>query len=780
MTVYGDKLQELEVDVGYVSLYDVSGIGLDLTLVGATWSGTGGPGPSLPGYINLDGVDDYATADDDDSITYVEFDSGSHGVWIWVPDTENNSDDWAVVFGKGAGGGYEFRHTASIPDLRWSPRASLGVEDIDTPTGEWVFYAATIEYEGNLSSRLRLLRRQGTDESMVEVFNEALTNEGYRYPATHSGDLFLGTRGGTQRYFHGRITGYFSVRRLLTVAEFDDLYDAAMEESAPANSRLWSVATRETNTDLVSSYSAPFTFLLEEADPGHVNLGAPDSLVVVSEVTSPTLTQASQVAPDGLTVEGVVSSPTVTQAHSAAPGAASVDAVVSEPTVAQAHDLAPDGLVSVSDVNEPGLQQEGALNPDNQAVHSFVSEPTLSQGHELTASGIDCSTAVSSPQTVQDYKLVANAIVSDTVVSSPTLIQAHSVVPDGLVSITTSVGGTLSQVGEANPDDIASNNTVSSPNLTQSHSIQAESLTSTTTVSDSSLTQAHSVAPDGLVSTTFAGSPTISQEGELGVDDVAVVNTVSSPNLTQNYALTAEGVSVSSEVSTAIIPTMAASEWTSYIEATTSIGAINLGTPDSLTVTNVTESPGISTAGDIVVDGDVVNTFISEPALVQASEINVFNIDIVTTVSTTTVFDPTLVTYGIGSLVVGVTVYQVTPELEPEFFNEVHSTITSPTLLQNHVDLGTPHTLIIENFTSSPTAGIPPIVEIGVAPGYPKIDDEPATVALDAEFDVLPVFDPVAASTSRLDAQQDTDAGIQMVFINTVKIDDQPNEVRIG
>ena len=253
---------------------------------------------------------------------------------------------------------------------------------------------------------------------------------------------------------------------------------------------------------------------------------------------------------------------------------------------------------------------------------------------------------------------------------------------------------------------------------------------------------------------------TLSYEHVTNPDDSASLTTISSPTLIQAHSV--------------------ASEWTSYIEATTSIGAINLGTPDSLTVTNVTESPGISAAGDIVVDGDVVNTFISEPALIQASEINVFNIDIVTTVSTTTVFEPTLVTYGIGSPVVGVTVYQVTPQLWPEFFNEVHSTITSPTLLQNHVDLGTPHTLIIENFTSSPTAGIPPIVEVGVAPGYPKIDDEPATVALDAEFDVLVVFDPVAASTSRLDAQQDTGAGIQMVFDNTAKIDDQPNEVRIG
>ena len=517
---------------------------------------------------------------------------------------------------------------------------------------------------------------------------------------------------------------------------------------------------------------------------GAINLGNPDGVVVANDVTSPTLAQGSEGAPNGLTVEGVVSSPTVTQAHSAAPGAASVDAVVSEPTVAQAHDLAPDSLISVSDVTEPGLQQEGALNPDNQAVHSFVSEPTLSQGHELTANSIDCVTEVSAPQLIEDYKLDGDDSVVASHISEPILTQAHNLHPADLFSITTSAGGTLSQVGEANPDDIASNNTVSSPNLTQSHSIQAESLTSTSAVSDSSLTQAHSIVLDSLVSTTFAGSPTISQEGELGADDVAVVNTVSSPNITQNYALTAEGVSVSSEVispSTATDTGIAPANVfvTSTIEGSTLNQRHNLS-PNSLTVTNVTESPGISTAGDIVVDGDVVNTFISEPALIQASEINVFNIDIVTTVSTTTVFEPTLVTYGIGSPVVSVTVYQVTPDLWPESFDEIHSTITSPTLLQNHVDLGTPHTLIIENFTSSPTAGIPPIVEVGVAPGYPKIDDEPATVALDAEFDVLPVFDPVAASTSRLDAQQDAEAGIQMVFFNTVKIDDQPNEVRIG
>jgi hypothetical protein len=219
-------------------------------------------------------------------------------------------------------------------------------------------------------------------------------------------------------------------------------------------------------------------------------------------------------------------------------------------------------------------------------------------------------------------------------------------------------------------------------------------------------------------------------------------------------SLTPDSIVVNNVTSNSVVSDTiyAASEWTSYLEATTS----SVLAPDSIVVNNVTSNS---------------NT-------ITDTQLSVNNLDVFNVTSDSGVFVPGSTTYGIGSPVASITVYEVIDYLYTDYLG-ITTTATSPILTQSHVDLGNPNTVIVEPFTSSSTLQPPVVTEVGVSPGYPKIDDAPARVRVDLTPVVAVVLDPITANTLRVDTQQVTSVSIWTFADNTVKLDDQPNNVRI-
>lgn len=191
---------------------------------------------------------------------------------------------------------------------------------------------------------------------------------------------------------------------------------------------------------------------------------------------------------------------------------------------------------------------------------------------------------------------------------------------------------------------------------------------------------------------------------------------------------------------------MATSNWTSYIEATT----VALLAPD-----------------DIVVASQVSESYISK-------ELLPFNVYVESLNSSPVLYNTD---YGSGSTLVTVTI-------EPYVWSvnslEVAAHISSPVISQDTYVLS-PESIVVASHATLTTVFEPPVVEVGVSPGYPRIDDIPAIVDLDFEFDVLVILDPITANTAALDAQQVPSVSFTGLnsSANTVSISDGANNVRI-
>lgn len=245
---YESWLSGLGVDIGFAD--DVSTV--SGTIYGAMRDPTGGPGTGLAGCYEFDGVDDYISIPTNSNINYGPTDTSSHGVWVKLPSV-SNSDAWAPAFSKGADH-YEFRHIDTLDELHFSAGANLGATDFSPTKEEWVFYVATYVIDG-ANCIQSLYRRTASDQTMQFLHNYTVETS---HTAAHASGgtpnnspLILGCRGGTERFFHGNIAGYFSTSFALSTVQMDAGYAAAFAVTEADYSNPNAVGWRYENDNVI-------------------------------------------------------------------------------------------------------------------------------------------------------------------------------------------------------------------------------------------------------------------------------------------------------------------------------------------------------------------------------------------------------------------------------------------------------------------------------------------------------------------------------------------------
>ncbi len=196
---------------------DESGNDRHFINVGSSLVTSGGPGPSLTHYVDLDGVDDYLELAHEAALTLSN--PATIVLWVWVASDASPSHTHACALSKG-GSDYEVRHPGDISSISFAPEASSSANE-SLQHGEWVAVIAWNRVDDSTLIRVRPASSGSWSQTIA----------GAQPFGTATNPLRIGGRGSGDRHFDGRVAGVAILPGAdLSLEEHDAIFDAAFEE----------------------------------------------------------------------------------------------------------------------------------------------------------------------------------------------------------------------------------------------------------------------------------------------------------------------------------------------------------------------------------------------------------------------------------------------------------------------------------------------------------------------------------------------------------------------
>lgn len=217
---------------------------------------------------------------------------------------------------------------------------------------------------------------------------------------------------------------------------------------------------------------------------------------------------------------------------------------VSSPSITQAHDLAPVDAESTTSVSSPSLAQVHSLSATSVESASSTSAPSLSEAHQLSATDVESASSITSPAITQAHSLTANDTESTSSTDSPALAQNHSLTgTDTQATSEVSAPSLSSGVDHAlSAVSVESASSVTTPTLSQSHSLQSLNVSSVTDLSTPTLQQVHDLTGQPIESSTSVSAPNL-------VDGGVSVEYLTYNGVTISLELSLSGVNLLPELS---------------------------------------------------------------------------------------------------------------------------------------------------------------------------------------------------------------------------------------
>jgi hypothetical protein len=253
--------------------------------------------------------------------------------------------------------------------------------------------------------------------------------------------------------------------------------------------------------------------------------------------TSPTLTQANQLAVQDASHGHAATSPTLTQSVQLTVQDASHGHAATSPTLTQANQLAVQNAAHAHQAGSPALTQAHQLAVQGAAHAHTAGSPALTQANQLAVQNADHAHTAGSPALTQANQLAVQNADHAHVATAPALTQAHQLavlnaLHDHLAGSPELLPGDVLAVASALHAHLAG-----SPSLTQAHVLVALNALHAHVAGSPALTQQHQLAVQSAHHDHAAGSPDLSASELLQVLSALHAHVAGSPVLTQQNLL---------------------------------------------------------------------------------------------------------------------------------------------------------------------------------------------------------------------------------------------------